>query len=368
MDRAMPNIYDGELVGVSEFVLDRLPSIARTSSRAFVTIGNGHAAWQMAISNTLSQGDKVLVLECGRFATLWGRAAEVSGIEVEILDSSPGRSIDPARVLERLEADAGHEIAAVLTVHADTSSSAVNDIAAIRAALDDAGHPALLMVDCIASLGCMRYEMDEWGVDLTVGASQKGLMVPPGLGIVWAGPRAVEAHQRAGLRNAYFDWGPRLVDGPLYTRYGGTPPVTHLFGMMEALQMIEEEGLEAIWQRHQVLAGSVRAAVDAWSAPGGLCLYVTDPQSRADSVTTVATGDVDADELRRVCQDSANLTLGFGMFDKPDRTFRIGHMGHTNPPVVLGTLGTIEAALHSMGAPLGASGVAAAAEYLADSL
>ncbi|MCB0991504.1 MAG: aminotransferase class V-fold PLP-dependent enzyme, partial [Acidimicrobiales bacterium] len=238
----MPNIYGGEIVDVSAFVLDRLPSVARTSGPVFAVIGNGHAAWQMAISNTMSPGDKVLVLECGRFASLWGIAAQASGIDVEVMNSAPGHPVDPAAFEQRLTADVDQQIDAVLMVQADTSSSALNDVAAIRAALDRVGHRALLMVDCIATLGCMRYEMDAWGVDLTVGASQKGLMVPPGLGFVWAGPKALLAYEKATLRNAYFDWASRSGDGPVYTKYSGTPPVTHLYGMAESLKMIEEEG------------------------------------------------------------------------------------------------------------------------------
>ena len=173
MDRAMPNIYGGEIVDVSAFVLDRLPSVARTSGPVFAVIGNGHAAWQMAISNTMSPGDKVLVLECGRFASLWGIAAQASGIDVEVMNSAPGHPVDPAAFEQRLTADVDQQIDAVLMVQADTSSSALNDVAAIRAALDRVGHRALLMVDCIATLGCMRYEMDAWGVDVAVSASRR---------------------------------------------------------------------------------------------------------------------------------------------------------------------------------------------------
>ncbi|MCP4958257.1 MAG: aminotransferase class V-fold PLP-dependent enzyme [Actinomycetia bacterium] len=368
MDRAMPNIYAGELVDVSAEVLAELPSIARTSGHAFCTIGNGHSAWQMAICNTLSRGEKVLVLDCGRFAAIWGYLAEASGVEVEVLDSEAGRGVDPAAVTERLSADAQHKIKAILMVHADTASSAVNDLPAIRRAIDDAGHPTLLMVDCIASLGCMPYEMDEWGIDLTVGASQKGLMVPPGLGFVWAGQRAVDAYETAGLRVGYFDWTARMADGPVYSKYGGTPPVSHLFGMQESLRMIAEEGIENVWSRHAVLAGTVHAAVATWSAPGGIDFYVTEPSERAHSVTTVLTNNIDADELRHRCEHGAGVVLGVGIGDRASHSFRIGHMGHTNPPVVLGALATIEAALKSMDAPLGGSGVASAAEAIAQHL
>lgn len=361
----MPNIYAGELLDVSAEVLGALPALARTEHHVFATIGNGHAGWQMAICNTLSAGDQVLVLESGRFAVIWGEQAAKSGIEVEVLEQEPGMAVDPAAVEARLRADVDHRIRAVLTVQIDTASSVHNDIEAIGRAIAASGHPALFMVDCIASLGCVPYEMDAWGVDLTVAATQKGLMVPPGVAFVWAGPRAIAAHETAELRVGYFDWEPRMEDGPIYSRYSGTPPVGHLFGIRESLRLIEEEGgLEAVWLRHRVLAGAVHAAVEAWSSPDGIGFLVANPEHRAASVTTVTTGSLDAQALRGICEDQLRVTLGIGISHLSDQSFRIGHMGHLNPPMVLGTLGSIEVALRSMGAPVRDSGVAAAAEHL----
>lgn len=365
MHRAMPDIYEGELLSVTDEVFDALPDLAGTASRGFVTISNGHGAWEMALSNTFSRGDLVLVLNCGLFASVWGDMASFNGIRVELVNAPLGRANDPAQLQERLLADRGHEIKAVLTVHADTSSSARNDIPALRGAIDAAGHPALLMIDCIATMGCERFLMDEWGVDLALAASQKGLMTPPGLGFVWPGRRALEAHQHADLRTRYWDWTARTEDGPHYLRYSGTPPVTHLFGIREALRMIFEEGLEPRWERHRALAEAIRAAVEAWSAPGGLSLHVSEPSECANSVTTIRTGDVDAIELARLCKESMGVTLGIGVRDFDGRSFRIGHMGHVNAPMVLGVLGTIEAALLAIGAPIGGSGVAAAAAAMA---
>ncbi|HUF55289.1 MAG TPA: aminotransferase class V-fold PLP-dependent enzyme [Thermohalobaculum sp.] len=368
MHRAMPNIYEGELVDVSNGILAELPGIARTRGDAFIAIANGHGAWEMALTNTLSRGERVLVLESGRFAVGWGRMAESLGIEVEVLNAQRRHAVDPAAVEERLRADRAHDIRAILVVQIDTASSVVNDIAAIRQAMHAAGHPALLMVDCIASLGCVRYEMDAWGVDVTVAGSQKGLMVPPGLSFTWAADRAWEAHARADLRTAYWDWTQRAAEGPHYARYCGTPPVQHIWALREALDMIAEEGLEAIWARHRVFADAVRAAVEAWSAPGGLAFHVEEPAERSDAVTTILTGGVDAARLRRVAESHAGLTLGLGLGDYQETTFRIGHMGHLNPPMVLGTLGTVEAVLEAMGAPMGASGVAAAAARIGQEL
>jgi len=235
----------------------------------------------------------------------------------------------------------------------------------VRRALDAADHPALLMVDCIASMGCEPYEMDAWGVDVTLAASQKGLMTPPGLGFVWAGPRALEAHRTADMRTRYWDWTFRLQEGPQYLRFCGTAPVSHIFGFREALRMIEEEGLEARWARHAALASAVRAAVDAWSAPDGLSLFVRDPADRGDSVTTIATGGVDSARLAELSRDCGGVTLGVGLLHLAGRAFRIGHMGHVSAASILGVLGVVEAALLAMDAPVGGSGVAAAAKSIA---
>lgn len=364
MHRAMPDIYAGELTEIIDEVFDALPGIARTTSRAFVPIGNGHAGWEMALSNTLSRGDLVLVLDCGRFAAIWGEMAEFNGLRVETITAPWGRAVDPAIVEERLRADAAGEVKAVLTVHVDTATSVRNDIPGLRAAIDAAGHPALLMVDCIASMGCERYEMDAWGVDVTIAASQKGLMTPPGIALVWAGQRALDAHATANLRTRYWDWTYRTEDGPYYLRFCGTPPVSHLFGLREAIAMIDEEGLEARWSRHVRLADAVRAAVDAWSAPGGLGLLATASDERSHAVTTITTGSVDSVEVARVCRERMGVTLGLGIGGVEGTSFRIGHMGHVNAPMILGVLGTVEAVLHRMGAPVGGSGVAAATAAL----
>ncbi|MGF1444738.1 MAG: pyridoxal-phosphate-dependent aminotransferase family protein [Pikeienuella sp.] len=368
MHKPMPNIYEGPLVEMSEGLLADLPRVALTEGEAFIAIANGHGAWEMALTNTLSRGETVLVLESGRFAVGWGNQAALMGCEVEVLPASPRRAVDPAAVETRLRADTEHAIKAILVVQVDTATSVINDIPAIRRAIDAAGHPALLMVDCIACLACVEYRMDDWGVDVTVAGSQKGLMVPPGLGFVWASEKALAAHKTAGLRTAYWDWSARMGAGQHYLRYAGTPPVSHLFGLREALDMLFEEGLENVWARHAVFAHAVRAAVACWAAPGGLDFNVIEPAERSDCVTTVLTGEIDAVRLRALAEQGAGLTLGVGLGDHERAAFRIGHMGHMNPPMVLGVLATVEAALKAMGAPLGGSGVAAAVAALAPAL
>lgn len=365
MSQPMPDIYDGSLVGIVDEVFDALPTVARTTSRPFVVVGNGHAAWAMALANTLSRGDLVLVVECGRFGTAWAEMAAFDGVRTEMIVAEDGEAVDPSVVAERLAADTERTIKAVLMVQTDTASSVRNEVAAIRRALDDADHPALLMVDAIASLGCERFEMDAWGVDVTVSASQKGLMTPPGLGLVWAGPRALAARATADLCTQYWDWNFRTEDGPIYYRFCGTPPVSHLFGLREALSMIAEEGLEARWDRHAVLAGAVRSAVATWATDGGIGFHARHPTQRGNSVTTIATGAIDARVLSATCRDELGVTLGVGLGSLDGRAVRIAHMGHVSPSMVLGVLGVVETALQRIGAPMAGSGVAAATASLA---
>jgi len=365
---AMPNIYDGELVGVSEEVLAGLRPLAKTDGHVFVSIGNGHSAWEMTTSNVFNRGDTVLVLESGRFATAWGEAVQIAGVETAVIPGSDRGPVDVSAVAEHLATVPADHYAAVLMVHVDTATSVRNDVAAVRAAIDAAGSSALLMVDCIASMGCDEYRMDDWGVDVTVAASQKGLMTPPGLGLVWANQRTLERGRGNDRRNSYFDWDKRLAAEVIYQYFSGTPPVSHLYAMRGALRMIDEEGgIESVWARHAVLADAVRAAVHTWSTPEGIELQITDPAAHGNCVTTVISGTIDAQELARRCDQEAGVTIGKGLMDPPG-SFRIGHMGHTNPPTVLGTLGTIEAALRSMDAPIGGSGVAAAAAVIGDAL
>lgn len=366
MARPMPDIYEGELIDVSDEVFALLPPlVGTTSAQTFVTIGNGHAVWEMVLVNTLAEGDRVLVASSGLFGEAWGDLAARLGCRVERIAAEPGRAVDPAAVAARLADDREHAIKAVLTTHVETASSARHDIAALRGALDAAGHPALLMVDAVASLGCEELRMDDWGVDVVVAASQKGMMTPPGLGLAWASAKALDAHRRAPVRSWYWSWSVRSDPSAHYLRYGGTPPVSHLFAMRAALRMIHAEGVANVWARHAALAGAVRAAVAAWSQPDGLSLNCPVPAEQANCVTTIRTGRIDAEQLRRVCRDEFGVTLGVGLREFAGSAFRIGHMGYVSASSVLGVLGVVEAALARTGAGFGASGVAAAAAALA---
>ena len=360
MSRPSANIYEGPLVDMTVGLYPDLKKVARTSGRAMIYIANGHGAWEAALSNTIDQGDKVLVLESGRFAIGWGEMAEQLGVEIEILEAPARRGVDPQMVEDRLRADVAGEIKAVLVVQIDTASGVWNDIAAIRRAIDAANHPALYMVDCMASLGCTPYEMDAWGVDVTTAGSQKGLMTPPGMAFLWASEKAWEASKAISRGRSHWDWGPRAEPEIFYQRFHGTAPVQHLYALRAALDMIAEEGLEAIWARHRALARGAQAAVETWGETGPLELNITDAAARSDSVTTVLTGDLDASTLREIAETNLGVTLGIGLGISPTGAFRIGHMGHVNAPMLLGALGVTELALTHMGAEFTPGGVEAA--------
>ncbi len=367
MHRPAPNIYEGEIVEMVESIVEDLRRVARTDGRVAIYIGNGHAAWEAAIANILAPGQKALVIVTGRFGLGWADVARRMGVDVELLDFGFQSAIDAGRVAERLSADTGHAIRAVLAVQTDTASSVRNDVAALRGALDAAGHPALLAVDCIACLACDRFEMDAWGVDVMVAACQKGLMTPPGLGFTFHGERAEAA--RVACPSPYWDWGPRTDPEAFYQRFCGTAPTHHLYGLRCALDMIlAEEGLEQVWARHGVFARAVWAAVEAWGAVGALGLNIADQAERSHAVTTIRTGPGDGARLRRWCADTAGVTLGIGLSVPgvdPEGLFRIGHMGHLNPPMLLGTLATIDAGLTALGIPHGPGALEAAAAVIA---
>ena len=366
MHRAAPDIYGGPLIDLTATVLRDLRKLAGTQGDCAIYIGNGHAVWEASVSNILAPGDKALFAVNGRFGHGWAETALRMGVDAEVMDFGWRGAIDPVRVEKRLRADRDHSIRAVLAVETDTATSARNDVRALRPALDAAGHPALLAIDCIASLGCDRFEMDAWGVDVMIAASQKGLMTPPGVAFTFHGPKA----ETLGLTSPspYWDWRPRVRPERFADHFCGTAPTHHLYGLREALDMIAEEGLENVWARHDAQARAVWAAVEAWGAEGALALNVAEPAARSRAVTTVRTGPGDATRLRGWCSDEAGVTLGVGMpgpDDDADSLFRIGHMGHLNPVMLLGALASIEAGLGALGIAHRAGGVAAAGRILA---
>lgn len=368
MHRPAVDIYSGALVALTDSLLADLCRIFRTQGKSYIYSANGHGAWEAALTNVLSKGDKVLVLESGRFAIGWGEAAGLLGAEVEVLAGDFRRAVRPAQVAARLAADRAGAIKAVLVTQVDTASGVVNDIAAISAAMRAAGHDALLMVDTVASLGCMPFEMDAWGVDVAVSGSQKGLMTPPGLGFVAAGARAREIHKRAGMRTPYWDWTAR--EGELhYQKYAGTPPEHHLFGLRAALDLLFDEGLDNVFRRHRLLAEAVRRAVGVWAQGQALAFNISEPEERADTVTTVLTRDgEDAQPFLDYCNDKCGVVLGIGIGPLAGKAFRVAHMGHVNAPMILGTLSVIEMGLQAMQIPHGKGGIQAAVDWLGQSV
>jgi alanine-glyoxylate transaminase/serine-glyoxylate transaminase/serine-pyruvate transaminase len=348
-----------------------LRAVARTTGRVAIYICNGHGTWEAALANTVAPGERVLVPATGRFGHGWADVARGQGIEVEMLDFGKRAAMDLGRVEAALSADTGHTIRAVLATHVDTSSSVRNDIKGLRDVLDATGHPALLMADCIASLACDRFEMDAWGVDVTIAASQKGLMVPPGLGFVWFSDKAAEARRRIGSVTRYWDWTHRADPEMFYQYFGGTAPTHHLYGLRAALDLIAAEGIEAIWDRHETLARAIWAACEAWGATGPLEMNVADRALRSHAVTALRIGAPHGSNLRQWVQDQTGVTLGIGlgMAEPGDPAwhgfFRIGHMGHVNAHMVLGALGAIEAGLVALDIPHGEGGITRAAEVIA---
>lgn len=368
MHRPAVDMYSRPLVMLTDSLLNDLNRLFGNTGRCYIYIANGHGAWEAALTNVLSKGDKILVLESGRFALDWGDAAARLGVAIEILKGDWHRAVRPAEVEARLRMDKDGTIKAVLVVQIDTSSGCVNDIAAIGQVIRAARHDALLMVDAVASLGCMPFEMDAWGVDVAISGSQKGLMTPPGLGFVAASYRAHEAHQKAGLRTPYWDWTAR--DGNShYQKYAGTPPEQLMFALRQALDMLFEEQLDSVFRRHRLLAEAVRRAVAVWTEGGAFAFNITEPRERSDAVTTVLVTDGrDPLKLQDYCETKCGVLLGAGFGQMKGKAFRIAHMGHVNAPTVLGVLGVIEMGLNALGIPHGRGGVQAAVEWLAESV
>jgi alanine-glyoxylate transaminase/serine-glyoxylate transaminase/serine-pyruvate transaminase len=345
--------------------LDDLARLCGTRGRVYAYAALGHGAWEAALVNLVGPGETVLVPETGRFAMGWAEMAEALGIRVVRVPTDMRRSLDPGAVEAALRADRERRIRCLLAVHVETSTGIRHDPRGLRAALDAAGHPALLVVDAIASLASLPLEMDAWGVDAVVAGSQKGLMLPPGLSFVVAGPRALEVARTGGLPRKYWDW--RGRDGTeSYERFYGTPPVQMIFGLREALDMLAEEGLPAVHARHARLARAVRAAVARWAEAGAIAFHCLDPEARADTVTALAFApEIDPERLRERCRERYGVAFGGGIGPFRGRLLRIGHIGDLDEAMILGALGVLALALAETNVPHGRGGVEAAVEALA---
>ena len=350
-----------EFAALTREVLAGMAAVIRTRQPVVLFPASGTGAWEAALANTLSPGDRVLMAETGHFATLWRDIALRLGLEPVFVPGDWRRGVDAAGIEARLAEDGGHGIRAVCVVHNETSTGVTSDIAAVRRALDAARHPALLMVDTISSLASIDYRHDEWGVDVTVGASQKGLMLPPGLSFNAVGERALAAHGAARLPRSYWDWAPILrANERGFFPY--TPATNLLFGLREALRMLQSEGLERVFARHDRHAEATRRAVQAW----GLELLCANPSEYSSSLTAVLTpSGHDAGGLLDVILERFDLALGVGLGKLAGRVFRIGHLGDFNDLSLLGTLAGVEMGLGLASIPHRSGGVDAAMTYLA---
>ena len=368
MHRPALDIYSDQMTNLTDSLMADLSKLFATKGKSYIYIANGHGAWEAVLSNVLSRGDKVLVLESGRFAVGWGNAARAMGAEVEVLKGDWRRAVQPSEVEARLRKDKSHEIKVILVAQVDTASGVFNDIEAIGKAVKASGHPALFMVDTVASLGCMPFEMDGWGIDVAMSGSQKGLMTPPGLGFVAANDRAQAVHKTANMRTPYWDWTER-EGAEHYRKYAGTAPVHLLLALRQAIDMLFEEGLENVFQRHRLLGEAVRRAVAKWAEGQVLGFNVSEASERSNTVTTVLmSGDHDPAKLHRYAKEKCGVVLGVGIGELQGEACRIAHMGHVNAPMVLGVLGVIEVALNALEIPHGRGGTEAAIDWLGESV
>ncbi|SSW67370.1 pyridoxal-phosphate-dependent aminotransferase family protein [Achromobacter agilis] len=341
-------------------VLGGIKQVFQTQSPVVIFPSSGTGAWEAALVNTLSPGDRVLMVETGHFASLWRKLAGRLGLEVDFLEGDWRHPVDAAAIGARLAQDAGRAIKAVCVVHNETSTGVTSDIAAVRRAIDGAGHPALLMVDTISSLGSIDYRHDEWGVDVTVAGSQKGLMLPPGLAFNAVSAKALAAADGARLPRSYWDWREMLAANERgYFPY--TPSTNLLYGLHEALAMLQEEGLPQVYARHSRHGHATRLAVEGW----GLELLSLDPAAHSPALTAVVMpAGHSADAFRKVVLDRFDMSLGQGLGKLADRVFRIGHLGHFNDLTLCGTLAGVEMGLAAAGVPHRPGGVRAAMEFL----
>ena len=363
LDRAVIDHRGPEFAELTLGLFDATRKVFKTKGPVAIFPSSGTGAWEAALVNTLSSGDSVLMCEIGQFAALWAHLAGRLGLKVELIPGDWRTGADADKIEEKLRADKAHAIKAVCVVHNETSTGVVSNVAAVRKAIDRAGHPALLMVDTISSLASIDYRHDDWGVDVTIGCSQKGLMLPPGLGFNAIGARALAASKTARLPRAYWDWA-SMLEPNKSGFFPYTPATNLLYGLEEALKMLFEEGLEAVFARHQRLAEATRRAVQGW----GLEIQCANRAEYSASLTAIRVPDGhDADDVRRVILDRFDMSLGTGLGKIKGKVFRIGHLGDFNDLMLAGTLAGVEMGLQLAGVPFQRGGVSAALDYLAAS-
>ncbi len=358
MDHRGPGFRD-----VGQKAIDGMKAVFKTEQRVVIFPASGTGAWEAALVNTLSPGDRVLMYETGHFATLWRALAEAVGVRPEFISGDWRGGADPAAIEERLKADTSHEIKAVCVVHNETSTGSVTQIAEIRKAIDRAGHPALLMADSISGLASIDFRFDEWGVDVAISGSQKGLMLPPGLSFNAISEKAVAASKTAQLPRSYWNW--EAMRGPNERGYFPYTPATNmLYGLNEAIAMLMEEGLENVFARHARHGEATRKAVRTW----GLETLCNNPKHYSNVLTAVIVPDGhSADGFRRTTLDHFDMSLGNGLSKVADRVFRIGHLGDFNDLMLMGTLSGVEMGLKLSGIPHNRGGAQAAMDILTNS-
>ena len=337
-----------------------LQRVFQTTGTVVIYACSGTGAWEAAFANTLSPGDAVLMVETGHFATLWRDMAIKLGLHVDFIPGDWRRGVDAAAIGRKLEADRARSVKAVAVVHNETSTGVTSDIAALRRAMDEAGHPALLLVDAVSSLGAIDYRHDEWRADVTISSSQKGMMLPPGLGFNAISAHALAASAVARMPRAYWDWQPMIRDNAAGF-FTTTPAINLLYGLREAVCMMEEEGLASVFARHARFGEATRRAVKAW----GLELLCARPEEYSSALTAVVMPDGhDADAFRKVVLERFDMSLGAGLGRLKGNVFRIGHLGDFNDLMLAGTLSGVEMGLAAAGVPFTRGGVTAALEYL----
>jgi len=349
-----------EFAEIAKRVLDKIKLIFKTSEPVIIYPGSGTGAWEAAIVNTLNEGDKVLMFETGEFSTKWWDIAEKLKLKSDFVEGDWRIGADPEIVEKKLKEDTNKEIKAVFVVHNETSTGVASRIGEIRKAMDNANHPALLMVDTISSLASIDYKHEEWKVDVTVGGSQKGLLLPPGLSFNAISSKALEAYKNSKLPKSYWDWKP-MLDNNKNGFFPYTPATNLFYGLDEAINMLLEEGLENVFARHKRHAEATRLAVKAW----GLEILCKNPEEYSNSLTAVMMPDGhDADALRKVILDNYNMSLGMGLNKVKGKVFRIGHLGDFNDLMLSGTLAGVEMGLAKAGVPFKKGGILAALDYL----
>lgn len=366
MHRPAEDFSTPEFVETMTSMFAELKTLFGTNGEVFAYIANGHGAWEASVVNLLSPGDHVLMPDTGRFSLVWQDMIEKFGITSERIPNDWRHPIDPQLVEDALRRDVDRKIKAVLVVHVETATGAVSDMQAIRRAIDAVGHPALLVVDAIASFGCHELNVDAMGVDCIIAASQKGLMMPIGISFTAVSQKALEVSKTVTANREYWSWETRMAM-ETYRKFCGTAPMHMVWGLMRAMEKIREEGFDNVIARHARLGAATRTAVEVWAEGGAMEFNIINPAARSNSITCVRqVGDTDMNLIRQTARETFNVSLGGGLAALMGKAFRIGHMGELNDPMLIGALGGIDATLKRLGVPHGKGALDAAVSYLAE--